>query len=85
MTMLKDLKYEDITYQKGIIKNCNVIITGKKCYDLSIDSDIKRHGKIRKAIQKQKQFTKSNSANQIRWAIKKICAIQFLLMNLCLC
>ena len=35
-------------FTKGIIKNYNVIINGKNAYDQAIDSDIKRHEKIRK-------------------------------------
>ena len=33
---------------KGLIKNYNVIINGKKIYDQPIDSDIKRLEEIRK-------------------------------------
>ena len=33
---------------KGIINNYNVIINGKKIYDQSVDSDIKRYEEIRK-------------------------------------
>ena len=38
--MLKDLKLNNITYQKGIIKAHNVIINGKNFYDQPTDSDI---------------------------------------------
>ena len=48
--LLKYLKLKDNIYQKGIIKNCNVIINGKNFYDESIDSDIKRCQEIRKLI-----------------------------------
>ena len=47
MHILKDLtrKY---CLPKGIIKNYNVILNGENCYDLTIDSDIKRYGEISK-------------------------------------
>ena len=38
--MLKDLKLNNITYQKDIIKAHNVIINGKNFYDQPTDSDI---------------------------------------------
>ena len=43
-------RFKDKRYYlpKGIIKNYNVIINGKKFYDQPIDSDIKRYEEIRK-------------------------------------
>ena len=40
MSILKDLKLEDVIYQKAI--------NGKSFYDQAIDSDIKRYEEIRK-------------------------------------
>ena len=48
MSMLKDLKLEDIIYQKDIISNYNAIINGKNFHNQPIDSDIKRYEEIRK-------------------------------------
>ena len=57
MTILKDLKLEDIIDQnasrgyywpKCIIKNYNVIINGKTFYDQHIDTNIKWYEEIRK-------------------------------------
>ena len=48
LTKLKDLILENIIYQKGIIKNYNVIINGKNFYEKQIDTDIKRSQEIRK-------------------------------------
>ena len=43
---------------KGIIKNYNFIINGKKFYDQAIDSDIKRYEEIRKlATVKSEDYT----------------------------
>ena len=43
--MLKKLKLEDITYEKGVTKNYNLIINGKNFYDQPIDFDIKWYEK----------------------------------------
>ena len=51
--MPKDLKPEDITYQKGIIDKHSVFICGKDFYDYPIHSNIKRHEEIRKLISGQ--------------------------------
>ena len=40
---------------KGIIKNDNVIVTGKNFYDQAIDSDIKRYEEIRKLTTGQEE------------------------------
>ena len=42
--------------QKSIIKNYNVIISGKNFYDQSIDSDIKRYEEIRKLTSGQNEY-----------------------------
>ena len=50
MTILKDLKFDNITCQKELlIISFNItIIKKKKNYDQPIDSDIKRYEEIRK-------------------------------------
>ena len=47
MTMLEDLKLEDITYQKTLLIIINVIINGNVFNDQATDSDIKQYEKIR--------------------------------------
>ena len=53
MWIVKDLKLDDITYQKPLL----VIITsssmGKTIYDQPVDSDIKRYEKITKLTTRQ--------------------------------
>ena len=44
----KRFKVKRYYLPKGIIKNYNVIITGKNFYDQAIDSNKKRHEEIRK-------------------------------------
>ena len=46
--ILKDLKLEDIIYQKTKSKKNHVIINGKNFYDHAIDSDIKQFEETRK-------------------------------------
>ena len=48
--MQKGKQLKDIIYSKGVIKNYNVIISGKNSYDQPIDSDIKLYKEIRKLI-----------------------------------
>ena len=47
-TDVKRFKTQIHYLPKGIIKNYNVIINGKKIYDQTIDSDVKRYEEIRK-------------------------------------
>ena len=48
LTILKDYYLP-----KGIIKNYNVIIKGKHCYDQLMDSDMERYEEIRKLTSSQ--------------------------------
>ena len=48
LVYLNRFKTQRYYLPKGIIKNYNVIINGKKNYDQPIDSDIKRLEEIRK-------------------------------------
>ena len=53
-------KYKTRSYYlpKGIIKNYNVIISGKNVFDQTIDSNIKRYKEIRKLTTRQdKDYT----------------------------
>ena len=49
----KRFKISKYYLPKGIIKNYNVIINGINFYDQAVDSDIKRHEKIRKPTTEQ--------------------------------
>ena len=53
MTMLKVVYY----LPKGVIKEYNVIISGKNFYDQPIDSDIKRYEEIKLTTRKGEYFT----------------------------
>ena len=53
MTILKDLKLEDITCQKELWIFITFIINGKNFYNLPTDSDIKRYEEIRKKTTEQ--------------------------------
>ena len=53
MTMLKVVYY----LPKGVIKEYNVIISGKNFYDQPIDSDIKRYEEIKLPTRKGEYYT----------------------------
>ena len=50
---VKQLKTRRYYIPEGIIKNYNLIINGESFYDQPIDSDKKRHEKIRKLTTRQ--------------------------------
>ena len=50
---VKRFKTRKCYLPKGIIKNYNVIINGKSCYDHAIDSDIKQYEETRKLTTEQ--------------------------------
>ena len=53
MTLLKESKLEDITYQKVILKIITTSSIEKHFYDQLIVSDIKRYKELRKIITRQ--------------------------------
>ena len=51
--MLKDLKFEDFTYQKVYYWELKVSISGKNFYDQTTDFDVKQYEEIRKLTTEQ--------------------------------
>ena len=48
MSLLKDLKFEDFTYQKVYYWELKVSISGKNVYDQTVDFEVKQYEEIRK-------------------------------------
>ena len=51
--MVKDLKFEDFTYQKVSDSEFKVIISGKNFYDQTVDFHVKRYEEMRKLTTEQ--------------------------------
>ena len=53
----KDLKLKNSTLPKDVIKNYNVVISGKNFYDQPIDPDIKRYKETRLTTEQGENYT----------------------------